>query len=505
MTRKEILRFSHVRTEERGGIGLKDFNLSVFAGELIYLTGLHGSGKHSVRGMLEGRQKQTGGRLYVDEVPVGAMDKRRFREKGIFVIDGSKSLSGNLSISENFFLLRPHRSGKFLYKEKYAASETRGILNEYGILCDPMAKVRSLNQCEQYLLSIAKAVSTGARLLVIDCLELSISLQEYGRLAGVLSMLKARGIAAILIDHVINPLLEETDRAVVVYDGRDLKVIDGNQLTIGEMAGYLAGAPLGEERQGAQRDGEIAAEKRAGRDGGEGQDRGADQNDGADQSREGQDRWITMAGAGLACVPEGKIVGLFDMSRDTRIPFERYMEEVIRENKLELKGRPFSSFFMACVPENGGDKLFYNMAPGDNLLLPSYRRIAGPLGRLPKGVTEYAASCFWEELGEEKASVAELNRLERKLLCICRWILAKAEVLFVENPDMGLDAEGQKRLFSILKEAAGQGILVCVTAHNPFILRTNCAVILQLDSGRVQEAVLPERFREQDFKRGENA
>lgn len=475
MIRKEILRFSHVETEEIDGVGLKDFNLSVFAGEMVYLTGIHGSGKHSVRGLFEGKQRQTGGCLYIDEELAGPMDKKKFRDRGVFVIDGVKSLSSNLTISENFFLLRPHRVGKLLYKEKYAAFETREILKEYGIDCNPMAKVRSLNQCEQYLLCIAKAVSNGARVLVVDCLELSLNMQEYGRLAEVFRRLRVEGISVLVIDNVVNPLLESTDRAVVVYDGRDLKVIDGERLTVEEAAGYLTESPLGGERQKPACDGCTGREETPG----------------------GQNWRLNFSGKTAAEVSGRGLIGIFDMNRDSRIPFETYVRDAIRGNALGRNGKPLSSLRLACIPENGGDLLLDNMAPADNLLLPSYRRVAGVFGRIPEGITDYAASAFWQELGREKTSVGELDRVERKILCIRRWILAKAEVLFVENPDMGLDSEGQRKVFGVLREAASAGILVCVTAHNPFTLRSNCAVILQMDHAVIREAVLPERFWEQ--------
>lgn len=494
MVRKEIIRFSHVRTEELDGVGLKDFNLSVFTGELIYLTGIHGSGKHSVRGVVEAKQRLTGGCLYIDEEPVGLMDKRMFRNRGIFVIDGSKSLSGNLSISENFFLLRPHKSGKFLYREKFAVSETGEILKEYGIGFDPMEKMQSLNQCSQYLLSIAKAVSTGARLLVVDCLELSVNLQEFKKLAEVFQSLKERGISTIVIDNVVNPLLEAADRAVVVYDGRDLKVVDGERLTMEEMAGYLAEAPLGEERQESQK------EHRARHQNGRGEEKWGEPKAGCRTDR--RTKWsagrygeLSWFGQAVVRVPEGSLIGLHDMGRDTRIPFEHYVKDLTLENGFSWNGIPFLKLNPAYIPENGGNLLLENMTPGDNLLLPSYKRISGLLGYIPRGVMEYAALGFQKELGRETAAIAELSRAERKILCIRRWILGKAGAIFMENPDMGLDLEGQKRIFEILREAAA-GIPVFVTSHNPFTLRMNCSVILQLDNGNLKETIWPEKSQE---------
>lgn len=493
MVRKEILRFSHVETEEIDGVGLKDFNLSVFAGEIVYLTGIHGSGKHSVRGLFEGKQRQTGGWLYIDEEPAGPMDKMKFRDRGVFVIDGVKSLSGNLTISENFFLLRPHKTGKLLYKEKYAAFETREILKDYGIDCNPMAKVRSLNQCEQYLLCIAKAVSNGARVLVVDCLELSLNMQEYGRLAETFRRLKADGISVLIIDNVVNPLLESTDRAVVVYEGRDLKVIDGERLTVEEAAGYLTERPLGGERQKPECGGHAGKEESP-----EGQSwrlTYSAWNDASGENASG----TNFPGKTAAEVSGRGLIGIFDMNRDSRIPFETYVRDAVRANDLGRNGTKLSSLRLACIPENGGDLLLDNMAPADNLLLPSYRRVSGVFGRIPEGIADYAASAFWQELGREKTSVGELDRVERKILCIRRWMLAKAEVLFVENPDMGLDSEGQRKVFDVLREAAGAGTLVCVTAYNPFTLRSNCAVILQMDRAVIREVALPERFWEQTF------
>lgn len=471
MLRKEIIRFLHVRTEMLKGGSLKDFTLTVFSGEIIYLTGIHGSGKHSLGQLLEGQCRLTEGTVYINEIPVEYLDKREFRKKGIYVINGLEILSGNLNISENFFLLRPHRSGKFLYKEKYAVLETAEILKEYGILCNPRERTGSLTQIEQYLLCIAKAVSTGAKLLVVDCKAVSVNMEEYKRLADILIMLKEKGISTIVIDDSINPLLETADRALVVYDGRDLKVLSGSALNFKELAGYLAVHPLGKESFKAKSD---------------------------LQAGKGKCREPNHA-VQITSAQANGIIGIFDLHRDTRKPFEVYITEIIRQNEIDLGGHRLCDIRAACIPENNGELLLENMTIEDNLLLPSYRRVANRAGVVPKGIYRHVADFFRRELGWDAEKVDELERVERKLLCIRRWILARPEALFVENPDLGLDPEEQGRVFAALAEAAQSGIHVFVIAHNPYTLCVNSQKILQFECGRFQKSFLPENFLKQEF------
>lgn len=67
---KELLWFSHVYAGGEDGHALRDFNLTIFCGEMLCLYGLHGSGKRVVRDILLGRRRMDSGNFFYEEKPV---------------------------------------------------------------------------------------------------------------------------------------------------------------------------------------------------------------------------------------------------------------------------------------------------------------------------------------------------------------------------------------------------------------------------------------------------
>ena len=75
---------------------------------------------------------------------------------------------------------------------------------------------------DQRLLQVARAVATGARVLLVDEPAAGMTREERARLAAVLRRLAGNGLAVLLVEHDMRLVGEVADRVTVLDLGRVL-------------------------------------------------------------------------------------------------------------------------------------------------------------------------------------------------------------------------------------------------------------------------------------------
>ena len=112
-------------------------------------------------------------------------------------------------------LLRPIR-----WRNRHAqASE---LLKRVGADIDPSREVRRLSMPEQQLVEIARAVGTGARILILDEPTASLTKKEVELLYAVIRDLRSRGVGMIYISHRLEEIFAIADRVTVLRDGESV-------------------------------------------------------------------------------------------------------------------------------------------------------------------------------------------------------------------------------------------------------------------------------------------
>ena len=130
------------------------------------------------------------------------------------------NLADNLDAGANIFLGRePHRWG-FIDRRRIG-DEAAHWLAEVGLNISPRTLVSTLSIGRQQLVEIAKALSTSARVLIMDEPTSSLSLHETETLFHVIRQLRARGTSIIYISHRLGEVKELADRVVVLRDGQN--------------------------------------------------------------------------------------------------------------------------------------------------------------------------------------------------------------------------------------------------------------------------------------------
>ena len=226
-----------------GTVALDDVDFEVLAGEIHGLVGQNGAGKSTLMKIVAGDYRPDGGTILVDGHEVEIRDPRRGLDLGVGVVYQELSLLPNLTVAENISLGREHTTASIISRD--AALKLAGdALVSLGIdHIGPKARVSRLTVAEQQLVEIAKVLSLGPRILVLDEPTAALSLQDTQRLFEALRHLCTSGVGVVFVSHRYGEVLEICDRCTVLRNGKVVAREDVTALTLER----LVELTLGEE------------------------------------------------------------------------------------------------------------------------------------------------------------------------------------------------------------------------------------------------------------------
>ncbi len=219
-----VLRVRGVGHRYDGVLALADINIEVRGGEVLAIVGENGAGKSTLLKILSGVVDHSDGALdFVNAA--GAWAPRRLQgvrdasRAGIALVHQELNLAENLDVAGCIFLGRePARFGLLDHTRMHR--EAAHWLARVGLAVDPRTACSALSIAQRQLVEIAKALSTEARILILDEPTSSLSSHETQRLLELLRGLRARGVAILFVSHHLDEVLALADRVVVLRDGR---------------------------------------------------------------------------------------------------------------------------------------------------------------------------------------------------------------------------------------------------------------------------------------------
>ena len=220
-------------TKRFGGfVALDGVDLSVGAGERVGLIGPNGSGKSTLVNCIAGTPRG-GGSIQFDGRDLAALPPHRRIRLGIarsFQIPrpfASMSVLDNLRIP----LLYAARAHPLLQRSRgRETEEALSILRQVGLDAKAGRLSRELTQVDMRKLELARAIASHPKLLVADEALAGLSPSEVDEVLAILLDMKARGVAVILIEHMMRAVLRFSERIAVLVAGR--KIADGSPETV---------------------------------------------------------------------------------------------------------------------------------------------------------------------------------------------------------------------------------------------------------------------------------
>ena len=219
MTNEIVLEMRGIRKVFSGVAALDNINLTLNKGEVHSLVGENGAGKSTLIKVMTGAYSRDGGEILLENSPVNFRSPEDANRAGVVAVYQEVNLLTFRSVAENIYLGREPR--KFGLVDWAKMNRDAGeLLQSLGLDINPKAELGTLNIALRQMIAIARGVSLGAKVLVLDEPTSSLTENEVGILYDVIRRLKAQGTSIVYISHRFDELYAVCDKVTVLRDGK---------------------------------------------------------------------------------------------------------------------------------------------------------------------------------------------------------------------------------------------------------------------------------------------
>tara|TARA_B100001250_G_scaffold389161_1_gene388019 strand:+ start:824 stop:2314 length:1491 start_codon:yes stop_codon:yes gene_type:complete len=249
----QILAASGIGKSFPGVQALHNVSLTLNMGEVLAVLGENGAGKSTLMKILAGIQRPSAGYIEVNNERVSIESPKEAMKLGIALIHQELNLCDNLTIAENIYLGREPQSHGLINK-RALNDQAKNWLNRIGLNIDPRTALSQLSIGHSQLVEIAKVLSTNARIIIMDEPTSSLSNDESERLFQVINELRNDGVSIIYISHRLSEIIRISDRALVLRDGQNSGLLEGNHITREKMISAMVGRSIDQYYPRTQRE-----------------------------------------------------------------------------------------------------------------------------------------------------------------------------------------------------------------------------------------------------------
>ncbi|MDR3355067.1 MAG: sugar ABC transporter ATP-binding protein [Synergistaceae bacterium] len=216
-----------LRTEKLSRRGaFSDIDLTVRSGEIVGITGLLGSGRTELALALFGRSPADGGKIFRSGMEVVIRSIQDAMENGIAYVPEDRLTEGlflEQSIERNLFANTYKKFERFAglldFKKIRAAADK--AMDDYGIVSPDIAlPVRSLSGGNQQRVVLARWMSTGAEVLILNGPTVGVDVGSKFEIHKKLREIAERGVGILIFSDDIQELIMNCNRILVIHKGR---------------------------------------------------------------------------------------------------------------------------------------------------------------------------------------------------------------------------------------------------------------------------------------------
>jgi rhamnose transport system ATP-binding protein len=475
MTDTPILELEHA-TKSFGAVrALEDGDIELFGGEVHGLVGENGAGKSTLVKILAGVHRPDSGRLVIDGEEAIFENAKQSQDAGIAIIFQEPTLFPDLTVAENIFVgAQPLKRFRRIDTRRMRR-EASAVFEQLGVRLDPERLARGLSIADQQLVEIAKALTSNARVIVMDEPTAALTTTEVERLFGIVEALRARGNAVLFVSHRLEEIFAICQRVTVMRDGRHVLTKPVGELTVQSVIRAMVGRDMDALFP------KVAAE------------RGKVVLNVEHLTREGVFTDVSFE------VRQGEIVALAGLVGAGRSEVARAIFGIDRwdAGSVEVAGRrlrpgsPTTAMAagVALVPEDRRQQgLLMDFSIERNIALASLDEVRRG-GLIPRGAERRFARDWAVKLqlkyGKLSNPVWTLSGGNQQKTVLAKWLARRPAVLIVDEPTRGIDVGTKAEVHRLLSELAAQGVAVLmISSELPEVLGMADRIVV-LFEGRV--------------------
>lgn len=456
---------------------LADGRLTVLPGESHALVGRNGAGKSTLVNILTGLQEADQGEVRFDGGPAPALADRDAWRRKVACVYQKPTVVPELTVAENLFINRqPLRRGFISWRRLRA--EAAELLDTWDVHVDPDARTSDLKVEDRQMVEIARALSFGARFIILDEPTAQLDNREIERLFTRMRALQDSGVTFLFISHHLQEVYEVCQTVTVLRDARWITTAPVAELPRRALVEAMAGESL-----------EVIAEQAV------------------DPRDVDHDAPVLLEARGLTSpayqdidltVRRGEVVGLAGISGSGKIQLAESFAGLHTPTggtaRLGGDRLPFGdvqaalSAGVACLPRDRHDQgLVAGMTIGDNATMSVLDRL-GRFGFVGTERKRGLASALIDRLdihaeGPDQP-VSDLSGGNAQKVVMARALASDPRLLVLINPTAGVDVKSKESLLARMDSAREDGTSVLVVSDELDDLR-RCDRVLVLFHGRV--------------------
>jgi ribose transport system ATP-binding protein len=429
---------------------LREVSLSLGKGEVVALIGENGAGKSTLMKILAGVQKPDEGEIRIDGQPIAFDGVDDSLAAGVSLIHQELNLSDNLDVGANIFLGREPRRFGLIDKAKIHR-DSKKYLEAVGLDVSPRTIVGTLPIGRQQLVEIAKALSTNARVLIMDEPTSSLTQHETESLFRVVKELRGRGVSVIYISHRLGEVKELADRVVVLRDGQNAGELPRDAICHDAMVRMMVGRDISQyHSRKAHEAGETVLTVKNLRT--------------PAHPRQGLNFSVRRA----------EIVGVAGLVGAGRTEMLTTLFGITPPvgGTIEVAGRasevrsPLDAIAagLALVPEDRKlQGLVLEMGVKINLSLASLRRDQkrGFLNRAAeKSISDRMIAAMRVKTPNDRQPVQYLSGGNQQKVVLGKWLAMEPRLLLLDEPTRGIDVGAKEEIYKLLHDLASRGMAI---------------------------------------------
>jgi ribose transport system ATP-binding protein len=461
---------------------LRGVNFDLRPGEIHALVGQNGAGKSTLLNVLTGTHLPNSGEMRIKGRSYAPKDPHQGRMAGLGMVRQELALAPHLTVAQNIALgMEPNWLG-FLNSGEMRR-RTLEALSALGHEISPDTLVSNLSIADQQLVEIARALASGADVIVLDEPTSSLTSQDTQRLFTLLRTLRNQGKSIIFVSHFLEEVVSLADRFTVLKDG---SVADSGVMAstnVSNLVRLMIGGELGELYPHSMRfPGEVKLT--------------------VDNLRS-----QSVSSASLE-LHAGEVLGIFSLvgAGCSELAQAIFGLDTVRSGKVSV-----GTYSGTATPTlRWQQKVGYlhgDRRDGLALSLPIWQNIAltdpkaaGRFGFLSPKAAQATAKHWIKTLGiacrDANQPVGQLSGGNQQKVALSRLLEAGSEVLILVEPTKGVDVGAKAEIYSLIDHAAtfGRSILM-VSTYAPELIGT-CDRIAVMRRGHLDNVLPTDQYTE---------
>jgi simple sugar transport system ATP-binding protein len=462
---------------------LVDVSLQVGPGECHGLVGRNGAGKSTLVSLLTGLSRPDRGSIRLAGQPAPGLADRGAWLARVACVYQRSMVVPPLTVAENVFLNRPTSGNDALVDWRAMRDRAHDLMLDWGFDLDVDQEAGRLTVEQRQIVEIARALSIGARLLILDEPTAALEKAAVERLFEHVKRLREGGVGVLYISHHLEEIYEICDRVTVLRDGE--LVLSGRVRDVPQenlVAAMVGSAP-------PKRATEIEAVRKVGAVG---------------ETRLQVDHLSVLSRAGSVAdvslfVKAGECVGLVGLDGSGSATVADAIVGLVkpRSGTVSINGAPprpgrVDAAFRRGVGYVPQDRHARGFAPqlgvAENLTLAVFDRFARRFGIVSFSRRDAIAKTLVEKLQIVAQNLAQpvssLSGGNQQKVVVGRALAPDPSVLVAVSPTVGVDVASKEALLDALGGARDQGVAILLVSDDFEDLRI-CTRLMVMVRGRI--------------------